>query len=176
MGPKNTREKIGAALALLRQGVLSIDDDGRVWRHYDGRRGWLAAPRRIDLPGKDGYRQITIQRSFGSTAVWCLRVHRLIWEWMVGPIPDDMQINHRDFDKANNRLSNLEIVTPQQNTQHAAAGGRLRQSTIPVAVGQEMVGLRRRGASWGDIGRRFGLDRNTARGRCLSVERSRATM
>lgn len=47
------------------------------------------------------------------------RVHRVVWEAFNGPIEGRMEINHKDLDRANNRLDNLEVVTHQQNLQHA---------------------------------------------------------
>lgn len=46
-------------------------------------------------------------------------VHRLVWEAFNGPIGKGMEINHKDLDRANNRIENLEVVTHQQNIQHA---------------------------------------------------------
>ena len=45
-------------------------------------------------------------------------VHRLMWEAFNGPIPGRLEINHKDLDRSNNRLDNLELVTHQQNAQH----------------------------------------------------------
>lgn len=42
--------------------------------------------------------------------------HRVIWVWLNGPIPKGLVINHKDFNKANNCIDNLEVVTQQQNT------------------------------------------------------------
>lgn len=50
-------------------------------------------------------------------------IHRLIAAAFIGPIPDEMQINHRDGNKLNNCITNLEIVTHQENAIHAVAMG-----------------------------------------------------
>jgi hypothetical protein len=44
--------------------------------------------------------------------------HRIAWEAFNGKIPDDLQINHRNGIKHDNRLDNLEVVTPSENTLH----------------------------------------------------------
>lgn len=46
-------------------------------------------------------------------------VHRLLANYFLGGIPPGMVVNHKDGNKTNNDLSNLEIITHQQNTQHA---------------------------------------------------------
>src|SRR5215475_177192 len=38
------------------------------------------------------------------------RLHRAVWEAVFGPIPKDCHIHHRDNDRANNALSNLECL------------------------------------------------------------------
>jgi hypothetical protein len=46
-------------------------------------------------------------------------VHRMVWEAFNGRIDGRLEINHKDLDRANNKLGNLELVTHQQNIQHA---------------------------------------------------------
>ena len=42
-------------------------------------------------------------------------VHRLVWEAFNGPIPEGYEVNHIDEDKLNNRLENLNLMTPKEN-------------------------------------------------------------
>ena len=46
-------------------------------------------------------------------------VHRMVWEAFNGRIEGKLEINHKDLNRANNQLDNLEVVTHQQNLQHA---------------------------------------------------------
>jgi hypothetical protein len=50
-------------------------------------------------------------------------IHRLIFECFVKKIPRGHQINHIDGNKLNNKISNLEIVTPRQNIRHGIKTG-----------------------------------------------------
>lgn len=52
-------------------------------------------------------------------------IHRLVMETFVGPCPDGHQVNHKDGDKTNNHLDNLEYVTPSENQKHAHENGLL---------------------------------------------------
>lgn len=51
--------------------------------------------------------------------------HHLVAENFIGPRPEGQYVNHIDANKLNNRASNLEYVTPAQNTQHASEMGLL---------------------------------------------------
>lgn len=46
-------------------------------------------------------------------------IHRAVWEAFNGPIKDRLEINHKDLNRSNNSLDNLELVTHQQNLKHA---------------------------------------------------------
>lgn len=44
-----------------------------------------------------------------------IAAHRIAWEMVNGPIPLKAEIDHRDGDATNNRLSNLRLATRNQN-------------------------------------------------------------
>lgn len=50
-------------------------------------------------------------------------VHRLVYEAFNGSIPNDLEINHINGIKNDNRLENLEVVTKSENIRHAIALG-----------------------------------------------------
>ena len=66
-----------------------------------------------------GYLYAGLFKGVGSSKqrLW-RRVHRLVVESFIGPIPDGLEVNHKDLNKHNNNVSNLEIVTRRQNIIH----------------------------------------------------------
>ena len=44
--------------------------------------------------------------------------HRYIWELFNGPIPEGFQIDHIDGNRSNNRLENLRVVSPSENSRN----------------------------------------------------------
>lgn len=55
-----------------------------------------------------------------------LSLHRLVAEHFI-PNPDNKpEVNHKDFNKENNHVNNLEWVTAQENTNHKKLVGKCR--------------------------------------------------
>jgi hypothetical protein len=84
-------------------------------------RGLVYGPRGVPIGNPDGSGHIQVDgrsRQLGQPFA-----HHLIWEAVHGPVPDGLEINHRNGIKADNRIANLEVVTRQQNVLHAYATG-----------------------------------------------------
>lgn len=50
--------------------------------------------------------------------------HRVIWCFINGDIPNGLQVNHKDFDRGNNNIDNLELMTAKENINYSLDAGR----------------------------------------------------
>ena len=74
-----------------------------------------------DTDNGRGYKSVSLYKNNKGKMAY---VHRLVVQAFIGEIPEGMAVNHIDFDKSNNRLDNLEIVTYSENNMHSARAGR----------------------------------------------------
>lgn len=77
-----------------------------VWKKTDSPKFKPGDP--LKYMNDSGYYQVRI---FGRL----YRCHRIIWEMFHGPIPEGSQIDHRDTNRANNKIDNLRLATNSQN-------------------------------------------------------------
>lgn len=91
-------------------GKFRVDSGGAVWR----------GDRRAEHKTGCGYQQVRVMINGRR---WCTCAHRIVWHALNGPIPKGMVINHKNGIKDDNRLENLEMVTPSQNISHANRHG-----------------------------------------------------
>jgi len=54
--------------------------------------------------------------------------HTLVARYFIGPLPKGLEINHKDGDKTNNNVSNLEYISHQENITHAHSLGLFLQN------------------------------------------------
>jgi hypothetical protein len=141
--------------------VYSVSNLGRI-RREGGGGGSRAGRILVQSRHNAGYLSVSLwQRNKGTGAL----VHRLVAVAFIGPVPDGQEVNHKDGDKHNNRLENLEYVTRRDNILHACANGmmRVQGADNPMAtISEEMVRAVREAYAAGDVGykrlaKRFGL-------------------
>jgi hypothetical protein len=82
-----------------------------------GPRGFALKP----LPTNCGYFRVAVR--LPGDGMKKRLIHRVVWEAVNGPIPDGLQINHKNGDKSDNRIENLELVTASENVVHAFQTG-----------------------------------------------------
>jgi hypothetical protein len=74
------------------------------------------------IKGGGGYPSVALSQD-GKGAMKYRFVHRLIMIAFVGPVPDAMQVSHKDNDRMNSVLSNLCYETASENNQRKKAHG-----------------------------------------------------
>ena len=89
--------------------------------------------------------------------------HRIIWEtYHQMEIPPGMEINHINGIKHDNRIVNLELVTPQENKRHAQETGlarSLRGGEHPHAKlsAEAVLAIRQEAGSHNEIAKKYGI-------------------
>lgn len=73
-------------------------EDGKVFSCYNG------AEIKGSLVGNEGYKKLQLRTKVGR-----VYLHRFVWAFFNGPIPEGVKIFSRDGDPNNIALSNLEI-------------------------------------------------------------------
>jgi hypothetical protein len=98
------------------EGVYSISSDGKVRREKATNGTWSGRILK-NKTDQDGYKFIGL--SYGGK-VRHFKIHRLVVEAFSGK-PKDLkqQVNHKDGDKANNHIANLEWCSQSENERHA---------------------------------------------------------
>jgi hypothetical protein len=113
---------------------------------------------------KSGY---TVIRLSEPGRMKLFRLHRLVMWAFVGECPAGLVVNHKDGDKRNNRLDNLEYVTLRQNTAHALRTGlsptceRSYQAKLTKAQVREIRRRKRAGETMRALGKEFGVTHGT---------------
>ena len=86
-----------------------VSDQGRIKRYHDG--VWYEVKQTVSTK-RGNYLRVRLWKD-GKGKDY--RVHRLVWEVFNGPIPDGLHINHINENVQDNRLSNLNLMTPKEN-------------------------------------------------------------
>ncbi len=92
-----------------------------IFTYKDGQLIWKISPSYKIKEGAvagnktgPGYWQICFKGKF-------YKLHRIIWQMFYGEIPQDLEIDHIDRDKDNNRIENLRLATRSENANNRDA-------------------------------------------------------
>jgi transcriptional regulator len=160
------RRKYARAQEYIRLGMWIVDPEAGViysrrtrkpLRGHVSQRGYIVYG--VTFPGG----------SRGTAKTVPVLAARVIWESVHGPIPDSLEVNHKDGNKSNNSISNFELATSSGNKLHAFRTG-LRKPTAGERVGvarltevqvREIQTLLTRGVSQAAISRQYGVSQGT---------------
>lgn len=104
----------------------TITEDGKIFSKHFNR--YLH-----NNPSKhDGYVSVTLKCKDQRPRVFLH--HRVIWYFFNGDIPQGLEINHKDENKSNNSLYNLELLTRGDNVRY---GTRTLRASITNSIVQK---------------------------------------
>lgn len=89
-----------------------------------------------------------------------LSIHRLVASHFLPNPYEYLEVNHKDGNKSNNHVSNLEWCSREQNTQHALETG-LRKGYVHVDIKRTLLSRVLAGEIIGDIAPEVGNHPNT---------------
>lgn len=139
--PKANLTKDRYFLRLVKRGILTVTKSGKVINNRTGRRiGWCM---------NTGYIAIDVDDMR-------MLVHRLVHLVHIGPLGPDDDVNHIDENKTNNRVSNLEKVSNQDNQLHSKASGSYAGAR---RLGKRFARMHKRGVSDYQIAAKTGIPR-----------------
>lgn len=95
---------------------LDFDNTGLLVSSHGNTKNFVWGDRRKYDNGF-GYKKVKVSR-IGEKSGKQMYVHRLVAELFISAIPQGMQVNHKDGDKGNNHVSNLEVVSAKENVKH----------------------------------------------------------
>lgn len=78
--------------------------------------------------------------------------HRFVYEFFKGKVPEGLVVNHKDGDKTNNRITNLEAVTQYENCVHG------RGTTLSRAQAEEIRASKEKQAT---LAMKYGVHQTT---------------
>lgn len=109
---------VKATLCYKPKPQLSQEEVRRLFYYTDGKLFWgVNKGNRIKIGdearsiGRAGYMRVMVD---GVQ----YQLHRVIWTYFNGVIPDGLSVDHIDMDKLNNHIENLRLVTSRQQKQN----------------------------------------------------------
>jgi hypothetical protein len=152
LSPKTWRDVVGY------EGRYQVSNAGAV---KNSRTGLVLQP----LPSSGGYRRVDLC----GQVVRHRLVHVLVADAFLGPCPPGHERNHRDGDKTNNAVENLEYVTSSENELHSyrvlgkrpQQGSRHGRSKLTESEVADIRELRGAGRTLRELAARFQVSEPT---------------
>ena len=90
-----------------------VFENGQIWSYKSNK---FLKPQTL----RNGYQLVNLYDNEGKMKKYL--VHRVVYEAVSGePIPEGLQVNHRNEDKTDNRFfENLNLMTPKENTNYGS--------------------------------------------------------
>ena len=142
------------------EAYYGITQDGQVWSY---RRGQFLTPK----TDKNGYKEVCLSR---DSRTKYYRIHRLVAMTFL-PNPEGKgYVNHRNENKGDNRVCNLEWVTAKENSNYGTRNARMADANCKKPVERiSPDGTIERFKGVKDASRKTGIAHSQIRKACLNL-------
>jgi len=154
---------------MVQEGIIRFDDEGHLWRVSElyngpGAKGGVLMRRACEP-------RLAEKKVRGDYVVFCFGTHKKTYQAMInrlsyivahnGEINDALPVDHIDFDRRNNRPSNLQQVTVMENNHRSIAAGRWSPRSRHLLLTDDQVRDIRRRSSEPDarLAKEYGCSR-----------------
>ena len=143
----------------LFEGLYSVSNYGKVKS--------LIKNKEIGFIGKDNYIKVSL---YNNGTILSTHAHHLVARLFVSNPDNKPCVNHKDFNRRNNRADNLEWVTPAENTYYSKNNLFLKKGlkgeSHPRSIFTnkqyfEMAILRKNGMKYSEIAKIYNAKQNT---------------
>ena len=132
-------------LEAIQRGYILVKDD-KIFRKIKG-------------SNCKGYRVTTLYIDGIKTQV---KHHRIIWLYYKGPYDAErFCINHKNGNRQDNRIDNLELVTFSENNSKARNGKIPFNQKVTISMIKKMIELRKQGKIYKEIANEIGIRKST---------------
>lgn len=140
------------------EGKYQVSDEGRVLslaRTIKTKNSYRTYRERFLNPGLATNGYLVVNLSVAGIIVQ-RKIHRLVAEAFLGL--SNLHVNHKDLNKTNNTLSNLEYVTAYQNALHAVKNGaRVGRTKLTALDRKEIRSARKNGSTLRELAEKYGV-------------------
>lgn len=143
--------------------VLSLFD-GKYEVFSDGRIVSYARKTPRELKGKitrEGYRMVLLYDENGKRLY--RNVHRIVAQAFIPNINNLPEVNHKDGNKLNNSVENLEWISTQDNVLHCRDFIGSKNNKITMQEANEIRALKKQGVSNAEITKKYGIKKTEIR-------------
>jgi len=114
-----------------------IYDNGTIYSYYKNK---------FIIPGCDngGYLKVYLYK---NKKRFNLSLHRLVAKHFLKNYSNKLEVNHKDFNKKNNSINNLEMMTSKENWKHAQYNGKMNN----LKTSANIESIKRRKLTMNDV-------------------------